>query len=371
MKAETINKFCAAAIECQNLCRKYDTAQPLAITESAILWHANAVQSYAKNCTRYELTEDLSRIKEIARGILPSLRYIADRDAVRKRDLSESNFLTFAEKPDDRDTVGNAEPFGVDGYHCQVCSVELSNAYFHCDGCEYSGNDFNLCTDCYVAKKYIGRPHYDRCTCGPRARVSCTCRELRCNIKGCAEGRKPCSCTCHERFHRRTRFYTDDEIQKLVSAAESMAGAEVKYHEETTMRLRNRPMVRPGGVDEYMVKMKALMVKERELAAKAAQMKVEQSTNDAQENKKHLPLQEPQNVEEPVQGGHQEMERSGDGSDVPGNGQSSSAAVTDSKPGDPTKDIGNTVNTETNAPVSDDEAMTDDSDEDDGKTILI
>jgi len=41
------------------------------------------------------------------------------------------------------------DPFGSD-FFCRLCHRELSNAYMHCDGCEFLlQKDFNICTDCH------------------------------------------------------------------------------------------------------------------------------------------------------------------------------------------------------------------------------
>lgn len=274
VEADAVNRLCAARSECQTLSRKHDTAKPLAVAEAGVIYVAKEIKSCVDRPDLFERLRAARKISkkgsetrkldlmEMARGILPTLRYIVERDAVDKRGLRSSSSLTFAESPDDRFMLGNADPYGVDGFRCGACSIELSHAYFHCDGCEYSGKDFNICTDCYVGRMFLNRSHYDVCACGPGSSVPCECREVFCNIKGCPEGRKPCSCSCHEKFHRRTRFFTDDEIRELVKAAEKVAeGKEVKYHEETLMRLEGKVMVRPGEVEAYVAK------REAELAA--------------------------------------------------------------------------------------------------------
>ena len=301
LDAEALNRIVASCMECQTLTKQYDTAKPLAIPETGILWHANAIKKYVqviKKCgdqcvglLRSDGGEGRLDMKELARGILPSLRYIAERDALDKRRITPHDRLVLSD-PDDRNREGHVDPYGVDGFRCGSCSMELAHAYFRCDGCEYSGRDFNVCTDCYLNKKYMGRPHYESCSGGPGNFVpggKCGCRELKCDHDGC-ERQKPCSCTCHQFYHRRTRFFTDDEVREFITAAESLAeGKEVRYHEETLHRLRGKVMVRPGEADDYVSRAKVANEKqwEAERAERAAQkepsIKQEVDNDDAQE----------------------------------------------------------------------------------------
>lgn len=289
LKAEAINRLCAASVECQRLAQKHETAKPLAIPETVVLWQARAIQSaieWYKNPVANDLGPHRIDLKEMAIGILPSLRYIAERDALDKREICATDFLQIA-VPDDRNLQGRVDPYGVDGFRCSVCWMELAHAYFHCDGCEYSGKDYNVCTDCYIERQYLGRPHYDTCAGGPGVVVphgKCGCRELTCDHDGCKK-LKPCSCRCHEFFHRRTRFFTDEEIRELVAAAESLAeGKEVKYHQETLVRLQGKVMVKPGTADDYVAKIKAARQAATAKRARPIQdeMEVEPTGSDAQ-----------------------------------------------------------------------------------------
>lgn len=282
LDAEALNRIMASCMECQTLTKQYDTAKPLAIPETGILWHANAIKKYVQaikksgnRCVgllRSDGGKGRLDMKELARGILPSLRYIAERDALDTRGITPHDRLVLSD-PDDRNREGHVDPYGIDGFRCGSCSMELAHAYFRCDGCEYSGRDFNVCTDCYLNKKYLGRPHYESCTAGPGNLGKCGCRELKCDHDGC-ERKKPCSCTCHQFYHRRTRFFTDDEVREFISAAESLAeGKEIKYHEETLHRLRGKVMVRPGEAEDFVARAKV---------ANAKQWEAERAENEAQ-----------------------------------------------------------------------------------------
>ena len=93
----------------------------------------------------------------ICRGILPVLRYIVTEhttamDAAMEGKASKKKRLpdTYADP-----SKSAIDPRGSDGFSCMTCSKELSNVYYHCDGCEkLLSKDFNICVACHAAKKF-------------------------------------------------------------------------------------------------------------------------------------------------------------------------------------------------------------------------
>lgn len=50
----------------------------------------------------------------------------------------------------------NLDPYGNEGYNCKLCGMELSNIYFHCDGCEQLlSKDFNICASCHMNGRHM------------------------------------------------------------------------------------------------------------------------------------------------------------------------------------------------------------------------
>ena len=48
------------------------------------------------------------------------------------------------------------DPMDLDGFTCTNCNKELSNAYWHCMGCEWLRcKDTNYCTPCYAAHAHV------------------------------------------------------------------------------------------------------------------------------------------------------------------------------------------------------------------------
>lgn len=101
----------------------------------------------------------------IARGILPALRFLVKSNAqvienVRAsggaRGKRERGRVCIAPTIDcDLDPTNQpVDPDGSD-YFCKICSSELENLYFHCDGCEDLLNkDFNICARCHENKAW-------------------------------------------------------------------------------------------------------------------------------------------------------------------------------------------------------------------------
>jgi len=97
----------------------------------------------------------------ICKGMLPGLCVVVDKH-IRASDVKESKskkfggHLLIASTPDSRrDPQTNPlDPYGSD-YTCKICGGELSNVYFHCDGCErLLGKDFNICRGCHLKERF-------------------------------------------------------------------------------------------------------------------------------------------------------------------------------------------------------------------------
>jgi hypothetical protein len=92
----------------------------------------------------------------VLKGILPSLSMVVSR---HKTSVDEAKIaalengarhpkLSVAERPDawENPQLFSVDPYGND-FFCKICSYELSNIYFHCDGCEkILSKDFNICS---------------------------------------------------------------------------------------------------------------------------------------------------------------------------------------------------------------------------------
>lgn len=177
----------------------------------------------------------------LARGILPSLQYVTERDSKALK----WNHVPVADLPD---TYPNSSGISINpfsnNYFCHICSHELANTYFHCQGCEkILLKNFNICIKCFQEDAYrvnmemnpnkvqpiashihhFGTPQ-DRCS-----HVSTECSE--CSVCGkCALG----TCKCHQTFERRCRFYTVERQQAIVEhCVRVVEGNTIKYSVET------------------------------------------------------------------------------------------------------------------------------------------
>jgi hypothetical protein len=261
--AEGINRELATTLESAAFCRKYASCKSLAIPETAVLKIADTLPPDLNrhspeqpvslgSCTEYALAS-----WEVARGILPSLRYIVHRDCnshtARAKEI-ESNVMEFDDLPDThpKKLHNTIDPFGND-YFCKICSHELANTYFHCDGCEsLLAKDFNVCTECFndgsfyvnvemhqwnktaMASHFhhLGKPPLKRCSNSLDCMTCSNCRKC-----------LYCNCVCHTKFQKRRRFYTEDRQQAILERCSQLTqGHDIKYATETECRLEGESM---------------------------------------------------------------------------------------------------------------------------------
>lgn len=192
---------------------------------------------------------------EIIRGILPSVRYIINRDNFERRSNSRSKKIMVSEVPDTHlsEAQSGIDPYGND-YFCNICSHELANTYFHCFGCEsLLAKDFNICIGCYKDGAYaidvemhkrgntpmachfhhVGKPK-TQCSVASKHDMKCT----ECNK--CLL----CNCICHTVFEKRRRFYTEERQYKILErCAEIAFGAEIKFSYESECQLSGEPLI--------------------------------------------------------------------------------------------------------------------------------
>ena len=283
---EGINRENASVLECSALCRPHDNAKPLSISGYATIRQASLIPKIGSSAPSSAPLTSLSKtsfkpdLVQVARGLLPSLRYIQARDYPDIKDVvpdaatlgprAKHVSLTTDIVPDSHnDTeVASIDPYGNDGYSCRICAQELSNVYFHCNGCEaILAKDYNICAQCFGEGKFLrfdqmhkldGKRCSDQnhigdnvldcppseCGCHQGPCKNCLSRE-RASDRSIRERRrcKKCSCHCHKEFTRKYRFYTPENVHEFVANCKEFAQGEVKYAIETEARLKREVMV--------------------------------------------------------------------------------------------------------------------------------
>jgi hypothetical protein len=244
-----INREVVATLECTSL-NKQNVKRSLAIPKTAILNMAKALEGNLLLGSRVEAADS-----EKIRGILPALRHMVDLDS---QVLKSSNGVTFTHAPISSQDIENypLDPFGND-YFCKLCHQELFNSFMHCNGCEnLLGKDFNICIQCHQegafksfhqmnlkSEEHVSTKNHT----GNMVRgVGSNCRCSK-NSKGSENGQvcsecsecPHCSCECHTLFTHYRRFYNEGDLKKILIALEgSVKGTEIKYSEETQVRLK-------------------------------------------------------------------------------------------------------------------------------------
>jgi len=283
---EGINRENASVLECSALCRLYDNAKPLSISGYATIRQASLIPKIGSSAPSSKPLTSLLKtsfepdLVHVARGLLPSLRYIQARDyrdikdvlpdAVTLGDrakLAKHVSLTTDNVPDSHNDaeVASIDPYGHDGYSCRICGQELSNVYFHCNGCEtILAKDYNICGHCFGEGKFLrfDQMHkLDGKRCSDQNHTGdfeldlppkiCSCHQgpcKNCLVPGKNGSRrcKKCSCHCHQKFTRRYRFYTPEDVHEFVANCQEFAQGEVMYATETVARLKGEVMVCAG-----------------------------------------------------------------------------------------------------------------------------
>ena len=259
ISADGINRELSSTLECASLCREYHTSKSLAIPETALLKLASTLPQKIDEQSRERPLFDgpaMARLEwrptymEICRGILSSLRHVVNRECKTLDCHVEVDTC-----PDSCSDYFNrtVDPFGND-YFCKLCDQELSNTYFHCEGCEtLLGKDFNICSQCLVENKFLQNKVMHQGKANRMAtnfhHVGKTSTECKCrkSANKCSECKKCmfCSCcTCHTSFKKRFRFFTVDHQKQLLDHCKALVGDdEIRYARETENRLDRVVMV--------------------------------------------------------------------------------------------------------------------------------
>ena len=216
--ASGINRQVASIVECAGLCRKDGrTARTLAIPEVCVLKLAShiaglSVEQSSRMAVDWDFVCGRPSWKETVAGILPSLRYIVERD----------NSIVAGMTVGEADTHASdlsMNPCGNE-YFCMVCDQELSNTYFRCDGCaNLLHRDFFICTQCYAdctqrrkESPSVLQDSDDNCRREALYQSVCLagpcgeCNKIGGNGKEQGGGRNP-ACTCHLNYSPRFRFF--------------------------------------------------------------------------------------------------------------------------------------------------------------------
>jgi hypothetical protein len=104
--------------------------------------------------------------QDLCRGILPGLRHVvhghisslSSATNNKRNSRTRGERLRVAEKPDSKPNpaLHPVDPLGNADFACRLCRKELSNVYYHCDGCEnLLSKDYNICKDCHVDKRFM------------------------------------------------------------------------------------------------------------------------------------------------------------------------------------------------------------------------
>lgn len=164
------------------------------------------------------------------------------------RDIRRSGVQIF-DIPDAQKKDSSIDAYGND-YFCKICQRELSNIYFHCEGCEnLLAKDFNVCPDCYDNRSKIDvhfqmHPHRPiSATKGRRAdynhlggsrrdyKRACGCKNgppcSTCDYMIC------CSCKCHKEYSMRLRLNSVQDLSKLLKGVQRYCTGNISIDEQS------------------------------------------------------------------------------------------------------------------------------------------
>ena len=295
LSPEGINREVASTIEWANLC-KYTPGRTLAIPETVVYNLASRLpvnKFFAGESSLLGTPPEAGREYvvpswvDIAKGILPSLRYIVDKEieygildprkGKGKRGLPKiANTTLLPDSHVDVRVAYSVDAHDKNSYYCEACDGELSNLYFGCDGCSHLLNrEFNLCSVCYNSEEYkrnvpmrmvadddnfplrtdLHHVSGSRLVDGEGLRIKKKTgkikrkvpkQEVKKHDRLCYHCKKEVEdeCLCHEHFSKKLRFYTEARLKDMVKHCEQWVdGNKVMFATETEERLNERVMV--------------------------------------------------------------------------------------------------------------------------------
>jgi len=202
---------------------------------------------FLENDHSIQRCNEASSIRNLCRGILPGLRHVV-KEHISAMELASQKAckswgrgkrVTISKRPNTHENPNTfpVDPYGNNDFFCKLCNQELSNVYFHCDGCEQLlSKDFNICRKCHSGKEFMktiqmhpSNPkrhstinhtgdmtmdRTNRCPCknGPACKTCNYCLG--------------CSCRCHTWFTLHYRLFNKEEEKALLDKVEAVAEAE-------------------------------------------------------------------------------------------------------------------------------------------------
>ena len=213
-------------------------------SEPSVPTELNSMLGFGNDVTSNSSKMDASRAITICRGILPGLRHILRKQAIAMKlathSMSKSTQrgkrVSISKRPNTHEDsmCFPVDPYGNNDFMCKLCAKELSNLYYHCDGCEkLLSKDFNICQQCHSEKRFMetiqmhpsktkrhsllnhtGNMLQDRASRCPCKNGPC------CEFCGYCSG---CSCRCHTWFTLHCRFFNEEESEVLLDRVERAA----------------------------------------------------------------------------------------------------------------------------------------------------
>ena len=261
LSAMGINRQLAFCLESANQCIE-PKIRCLAIPRAAIVKMASTLHEGDENDNRRTNEfEYLPSLQDMARGILPSLRYVLNEE--EKGDLcrSRGDDVVTDSRVNTLNKQGCIDPYGSD-FFCIICHAELCNVYYRCVGCEkLLDKDYNICFRCYKHKMFLddmemgldkdgelseeGTKTTIRYHTSMKKPPCGTQKSQKCKRTVCHQCDKcwECSCMCHRNFREHKRFYNKQDLKNVMENCVRCAkGEEVLYAKETLMRLQCAPM---------------------------------------------------------------------------------------------------------------------------------
>ena len=190
----------------------------------------------------------------IARGILPSLRYVINCEKDNKSDENEGETLPDT-YPGQGAENGGINPYGS-WYSCVFCNCELAELYYSCDGCELLlDKEFTVCAVCYSNNdhlqhnKIVGlddKLKLNDINWTPNRHhvpsIDSIDKDMRdCEKEDCQSGKSrclQCSMILHTKMTQHRRFNEGKTLDSILQNCEDCAkDNKVMYSQETERRL--------------------------------------------------------------------------------------------------------------------------------------